>query len=48
MSIMYCYKHDRHVDTDYDDCEECQQEEINEEMKFDEMRDNELQDTLSN
>lgn len=29
MSIIYCHKHDRHVDTDYDtDCPECEDEEV--------------------
>ena len=29
MSIIYCHKHDRHVDTDYDeDCPECLDEEV--------------------
>jgi len=27
MSRMYCHKHDRHVDTDYDvECPECEDE----------------------
>lgn len=29
MSIIYCHKHDRHVDTDLDvDCPECEEEEV--------------------
>lgn len=26
MSIIYCEKHDRYVDTDYSDCPECEEE----------------------
>ena len=28
MSVLYCHKHDRHVDLDYGPCPECEQEDI--------------------
>lgn len=29
MSIIYCHKHNRHVDTDYDvECPECEEEDV--------------------
>lgn len=45
MSIIYCDKHDRYVDTDFDECPQCEEEEVDTEPKtMEEMMDDDSAD----